>query len=413
MAIEITIPRLGWSMDEGTFGEWLKKDGEFVQAGEPIFSLESEKALQDVESVDSGVLKILRDGPREGDLVTVGTMVGWLLEENENPPTAPSDQICDRQADDEPSSEFRDSKDSVADASSLRPPPQRKSPAGSAETESPEAMITPRAARLARAEGIDWSGLTGTGRGGRIREIDIRAALANRPRTAEADSFTKHSATRRLIADRMATSLHSTAAVTLTNQVDATQLVSLRTQYKSGGTSPLPAYHDIIAKLTALTLQQHPRMNCQWTEDGLLQPDGIHIGLAVDTECGLLVPVIRHCDQLSLMDITRQSAELIRSAQMQTCSSDDLRGGTFTITNLGMFGIDAFTPVINPPETGILGLGAIRREPVVLDDDRIVVREQLILSLTFDHRVLDGAPAARFLQQLSQHIENPGPCLIP
>lgn len=388
MAIEITIPRLGWSMDEGTFGEWLKADGDFVEAGEAIFALENEKALQEVESVDSGILRILPEGPREGDTVTVGTLIGYLLVEGEALPEQP-----------------------IAQSQNQTVHEVTPAPSVSATTRSTTSTriatpaISPRAKRLAGELGIDWTVLTGSGSTGRIRERDVRAASERQPKA-------NVPTTRRVIAERMLASVRNTAPVTLTTRVDATHLVDLREQYKASGTSPAPAYHDIIAKLLAATLKQHPVMNSQWTDKGIIQPEGIHLGVAVDTEAGLLVPVIRNVDRLSLLELASQSRDLIARARQRMCTPDELRGGTFSMTNLGTYGIDAFTPILNSPETAVLGLGTIRREAVVLDEDRIVPRHQLTLSLTFDHRVTDGAPAAAFLQELGRKIENPGPWLI-
>jgi pyruvate dehydrogenase E2 component (dihydrolipoamide acetyltransferase) len=174
----------------------------------------------------------------------------------------------------------------------------------------------------------------------------------------------------------------------------------------------VPAYHDIVAKLAAVALRRHPLLNCQWLDGDFVEPDGIHIGIAVDTEAGLLVPVIRDCDCLSLTELARRSGDLVARARARRCSPGDLSGGTFSITNLGAFGIDAFTPIINSPQAAVLGIGAIRREPVVLEDDRIEPRDQLTLSLTFDHQVADGAPAASFLRDLVTSLENPAAALI-
>ena len=397
MAVKITIPRLGWSMDEGTFGEWLKADGEFVEAGDAIFTLESEKALQEVESVDAGILKILSDGPREGDTVSVGTLLAYLLEEGEQLPT---DSAMAAASDASVSSTVEGQIASTGTVKAAR----RKGNGLPA--------ISPRAARVARELGVDWSGLNGSGRTGRIRECDIRAASSLQSGEQRSATDTRIGATRRIIAERMLASVRNTAPVTLTTRVDATHLGDLREQYKASGQQLIPAYHDIIAKLTAITLRQFPVMNCQWSEDGLVDADGIHIGLAVDTEAGLIVPVIRNVDQLAMLDLATKSRNLIERARQRSCTADELIGGTFTLTNLGQYGVETFTPIINTPETAILGLGAIRRKAVVLDDDHIVPRDQLPLSLPFDHRVTDGASAARFLQELCSAIANPGAWLI-
>jgi len=400
MAIEVTIPRLGWSMDEGTFGAWLKVDGEFVQAGEAIFTLESDKAVQEVESVDAGVLKILPNAPQSGDTVTVGTLVAYLAETGE---------------DDLPTSSAAGVEVAVVPAAPRGSQSNDQASAESTSTANSHRAglkISPRAKRLAGQLTLDWTRLTGSGKSGRIRERDVRAAAADAPATKTPALVPATGRVRRAIAARMMYSVHNTAPVTLTRRIDATNLVGLRDQFKTARQEFVPAYQDIIAKLAALALQTHPQVRRQWADDELVEPDGIHIGIAVDTDAGLLVPVIRDCDRLSLGELTRRSRERIERARAGKCSAADLSGGTFTITNLGAVGIEAFTPIINSPETAILGLGAIRREAVVLEDDRIVPRWQMTLSLTFDHRAVDGAPAARFLQTLSASIENPGPSLI-
>ena len=399
MAIEITVPRLGWNMDEGSFGEWLKADGEFVAADEPIFTFESEKALQEVESVDEGILHILPGGPEEGDVVEVGTLVGFLLAEGEEPPDASS---IIQAGSDTGSSEGAASEVAAIPAAVAVPPEKSTRDSGEAPA------ISPRAARLAAQLGVDWTGLTGSGSTGRIREADIRAAAsssdAEKPRAAA-------SSVRGVIAQRMMESVRSTAPVTLTTRVDATNLVALREQFKSGRADAAPSFQDIIVKLLSQALGQHPVMNSQWSDRGIVEPEGIHIGLAVDTEAGLLVPVVRNVDQLSLAQVSETSRSLIERARLRECSVEELSGGTFSVTNLGAFGVEFFTPILNTPQSAILGLGAIRREAIP-DGDQIVARDQLPLSLTFDHRVADGAPAARFLQTLAGMIENPGPWLI-
>lgn len=417
MPLPITIPRLGWSMDEGVFGEWLKADGDAVAPGDPIFSLESEKSVQDIEAVDGGTLHILPDGPQEGDTVTVGTLVAFLLATGEDAPTAADIAAASAASNADGGAEVVSDESGSSNASpstavslTENAPPQKAK----------RRAISPRAARLAGQLGMDWSTLTGTGRNGRIRERDIRAAAENHnPSRSSLGSGAASGARpittgsfRRIIAERMLHSVQTTAPVTLTTRVDATNLVSLRRQFKSLNADVVPAYHDIIAKLAAAALRRHPIMNSQWQDGEIVELDGVHIGIAVDTDAGLLVPVIHDCDRLSLTDLARCSSDLITRARTRKCSGEELSGGTFSITNLGAFGIDAFTPIINTPQTAVLGIGAIRREPVVLDDDRIEPRDQLTLSLTFDHQVADGAPAARFLHDLAGSLEHPAPLLI-
>ena len=450
MAIEITIPRLGWSMDEGIFGQWLKQDGETVDFGDPLFLLESDKAQQEVESVDEGILHIIPSGPQEGDTVAVGIRVAWLLEEGEDVPedsstsertesvvseaaavadqkvplASPSVRRLAGELGVDLAAVEKDGRITADDVRHAAVTPIIESRSEQQPTGVPSTLsvplrkskdrlpaISPRAARLAGQLGLDWTRLTGSGRTGRIREKDVRAMSA--ASSLESAVAQPPGIVRRVIAERMLNSARATAAVTLTTTLDATHLVGLRKQCKAAGhEGVVPAYHDIIARLAAIALQQHPALNSQWTDQGIVQPEGVHVGIAVDTDAGLLVPVIRNVQSLSLTELTKQSNHLIQLARERKCSVDQLSGGTFTISNLGSFGIEAFTPIINAPETAILGLGAIRREAVVMADDRIEPCDRMTLSLTFDHRVTDGAPAAEFLQSLAHAIENPVPWLM-
>ncbi len=215
---------------------------------------------------------------------------------------------------------------------------------------------------------------------------------------------TPANSTRRVIAERMLTRHCSTAPVTLMTTIDATNMVELRAQWKSAAL--VPSYTDMFVKLAAAALEKHPVLNSRWEDGRIVAHDGIHVGIAVDTAAGLLVPVIRDVPRLSLQELSARAHTLIERARQRKLSASELQGGTFTVTSLGGFGIDAFTPIINFPECAILGVGRIRRCPVVRDD-QIAIRDQVTLSLTFDHRIADGAPAARFLQTLSALIENP------
>jgi pyruvate dehydrogenase E2 component (dihydrolipoamide acetyltransferase) len=216
---------------------------------------------------------------------------------------------------------------------------------------------------------------------------------------------------RRTIARRMSEGVHHAAPVTLTTRADATQLVRRRESFKtSAANSPkaAPTFTDILAKLTAAALQQHPLLNAQWRDDGVFIPDDINIAIAVDTEDGLLAPVLRDVARLTLEQVAAASRSLVEQARARRLTPGQLQGGTFTLTNLGSLGVDAFTPILNLPQCATLGVGRIQREPVVAGAE-IVIRERFTLSLTFDHRIVDGAPAARFLQTLRAFIESPEP----
>ena len=451
MAHEIVIPRLGWSMEEGTFVGWLKHDGDLVRRGDAVFELEGEKASQDIEAVDDGILRISATGPKPGSVLKVGAVVGYLVAEGESMPgepvpgATPSSQIVSPSPVDSslppaaaPSVRRMAREAGVAltrlagtgpggrvmpaDVHRASPEPQlvqkmaSKIRANSAN-ERP-AIASPRARRVASELGVDWTRLSGTGAGGRIRERDVRVAALS-PSSAATGNGQRLPLTsrRRVIAQRMVASRQQTVPVTLTTRADATNLVSLREQFKfklGGGSTPVPSYQDIITKLVAEVLKRHPLLAGRWDEDAIVLPaeDELHLGMAVDTDDGLLVPVIRNVGGLSLIELAAESKRLVEQARAGKLVAAEMQGGVFTITNLGAFGIDAFTPIINLPEAAILGLGTIRREPVVLDDGQIVARQQLALSLTFDHRIVDGAPAARFLQDVVHAIANPSAWLL-
>jgi len=397
MAHPIQIPRLGWSMEEGVFVEWLRADGDTIEPGDVLFNLEGEKAIQEIESIDAGVLRIPANAPAEGDTVLVGQVIGWLCAEDEDTPAefpaVDSAAVEDAAPPAMPSSEPVDT--AVATAS----PPATRRPASS-----------PRARRIASELGVDWTTLAGSGRNGRIRERDVRAAAGS----ATGASTTTSPSVRGIIAERMLTASQGTAAVTLTTTADATALVSLRKQFQAtSGDEPAPGYNEILLKLTAIVLAGHPQVRSSWTETGVLAPAGdaaIDIGLAVDTDAGLVVPVIRDPGGATLKSLRRDVADLADRARTRQLTAAEMSGGVFTITNLGAHGIDAFTPILNLPQAAILGIGRIREVPVVRGKE-IVPGTELSLSLTFDHRVLDGAPAATFLAEVVRAIENPGAML--
>lgn len=368
-------------MEEGLFSGWLKQNGDPVTAGEPLFAVESDKVTMEVESLDGGILYVPPGAPETGAVVRVGQRLGFLL--------APGEAEPETEVAAAPASVVAESAASAAIPST----------AAAAPTRDGGVPVTPRARRAAAELGVDLTLLQGTGRDGRIRETDVRAA-ATAPSTGAPIT-----ALRRTIANRMMESRQTTAPVTLTTRAEATELVALRNQWKLAGTSP--SLTDIVAKLVAIVLKSHPEIGGRWEGDHIVLPSQVHIGIAVDTPQGLLVPVLRDVAASSLEDVARRSRELIEAARARRLRAEDLAGGTFTITNLGGFGVDAFTPIINSPETAVLGLGAIRKEPAVLANGELGVSERITLSLTFDHRVVDGAPAARFLQALVRLIEAP------
>jgi pyruvate dehydrogenase E2 component (dihydrolipoamide acetyltransferase) len=414
MAVEIRVPRLGWSMEEGTFVEWLKRDGEFVEAGQPLFAIEGDKAIQDVEAIGSGILRISPQAPENGEPVRVGMTLALLVTEGEPDPFSGGSAILEAAVGE------TEQAAPIVDLSTHDSQPRAS--AGQPRSATLRPRISPRALRVAEELGITWRDLLGSGRDGRIRERDVRAAAegrsvaANQQRASVAASSSDNAARaalRRTIAARMTSGSQTTAPVTLTTTADATNLVNLREQFKAAATpaETTPGYLALISKLTARVLAEHPQLNQQWIEGRIETPNGIHIAVAVDTSAGLLAPVVRDVPTLGLREIAARLNDLTTRALSGQLGPADLTGGTFTITNLGAYGVDAFTPIINVPQCAILGLGTIEKRPAVVDD-QIVPRDQMVLSLTFDHRIVDGAPAARFLATLRRGIENPGPWLV-
>jgi len=425
MPIPVTVPRLGWNMEEGTFVEWVAADGAAVKPGDVLFRLEGDKAVEEVESLDAGTLRLSATGPQPGDRVKVGDVIAELVAEavevaGTSPQVVPPHPACfaatlspgGRGCEADSPLPTTAAPVASSEAGGLSPSPlggegrgEARGVRGRATSDDDQGhappAVTPRARRLAARIGIDPSQLRGSGRDGRVRERDISA-----PAPGGVEPL---SPVRRATAARMVESLRAAAPVTLTSAVDATNLVNLRAQFKAAGAA-VPTVTDLLLKLAAVAIGKHPTLAARWTDAGLAPADRLDIGFAVDTPAGLLVPVVRDVPALGLAALAARTRELTDRARRGALAAADLRGGCFTVTNLGAFGVDAFTPIINPPEAAVLGVGRIARRPA-MDGDRVVGREVVTLSLTFDHRVVDGAPAARFLQALAGCVENPAPWL--
>ena len=410
MAIEIVVPRLGWSMEEGTFGEWLKPDGTKVERGEPLFVLEGEKSAQDIEAVDSGILRIPPGGPRPGDTVKVGQVIAWFVQPGETLPVAGAASQAQTAASPSPT------------ASPQQASPAPALPATPVAVATPQALVTasPRARRAAQELGVELANVQGTGVTGRIRERDVHkaapaATTGGGPRISSPAVPAGLTAIRKTIAARMLESSTQTAPVTLHRKCDASNLVNLRRQFQAtaatGSTAGTPTYTDLIVKLVSCVLAEFPEVRTQWLPAGPSIPPTLDLAVAVDTPQGLLAPVLKQVDSQTVRQLSANLRSLAERARAGQLGADELSGGCFTITNLGTQGVEYFTPIINLPQAAILGLGRIASEPVVVEGG-IQAREQLPLSLTFDHRIIDGGPAARFLAAVAQAIENPGPWLM-
>ncbi len=395
MAIEIVMPKLGLAMEEGFLDEWIKQDGDEVQPGDILFIVESDKALQEIEAFDSGILRISPDAPPVGATVKIGELLAYLVAPGEDPPFEAA------RADD--AGGARDSATDASASASISPPARTKE----ARPGENRPAISPRAKRVAQDLDVDWASLTGSGSSGRIIERDIRGAAA--PAAEAAPARQSLSRIRQLTRDHMAQSARSTAPVTLTTEADVTELHQLRRNLRADGSDIVPSYTDLLAKLVAAALAEHPALNASIDNNEIILHSAIHIGIAVDTERGLLVPVIRNADRLSPLELASVSADLVKRTRDSRITAEELQAGTFTISNLGMYEIDVFTPIINLPQCAILGLGRVLPRQVVLDAEaqRLAIRHLMPLSLTFDHRLVDGAPAARFLQRVKQYAEKP------
>jgi pyruvate dehydrogenase E2 component (dihydrolipoamide acetyltransferase) len=457
MAVEILLPRLGWTMEEGTLVEWLKQDGDEVKPGDLIYTVESDKTTVEVENFEAGILRIPLDSPSPGSRIPVGTLLAYV--------TQPGEVLKFESQSESAKSKVRSEKSEVGSQPSATVERRQVS----AQSDRPPSIhqqqptISPRARRVAKEIGVDWSALAGSGITGRIVERDVRAAaekqatrrasainaspLAQRVArelgvdlnalaaalgekrieradverfaaerdaaapedVAPAASRQQMSRTRRIIAERMTATMRTVAPVTLTIEVDATELVRMRQSLKADAENAgadVPSYNDLLAKITSKALLEHPHMNARIEGQEIVTETATHIGIAVDTDRGLLVAVVRDVQDKSVRHIARESHSLVARAREGKTAPSDLSGSTFTITNLGSYGIDAFTPIINAPECAILGVGRIARKPVFVGK-KVRARHVMTLSLTFDHRLVDGAPGARFLGRIKQLIEHP------
>ncbi len=449
MAHEVVMPQLGLSMETGRIARWLSQSGDVVKAGQVLLEVESDKATIEVEAIADGILHIAVEGDTD---VRVGTVIGYLLAEGETVPEAKSSAVAAAQVGTAPAisdasakapaeknngSSFRRAPSSpaarrraqqlgvdwtMAQASGLRGQVKERdvlklAPAAAAPA---PVQISPVARKMAESFGIDLNRLAGLFPGKRIERDDVEQAIRQiiAGQAAPAPLLTiptvhtakrrAMSSLRRLIADRMAESSHTTAPVTLTTEADATELVRLRETFKAdAATTVVPSYNALLAKLVAIALLEHPDLNASIEGGEIINWETVDIGIAVDTERGLVVPVLRHAQSQSLHQLAVNAQDLLRRARQGKALPDELTGGTFTITNLGTYEIDAFTPIINLPECAVLGVGRLNRKLVVLPDDTTAVRTMIALSLTFDHRLVDGAPAARFLQRVKQFVEQP------
>ena len=420
MPYEFKLPESAEEVDEGIVVAWFKREGAAVVEGEPLLEVQFAKVSSEVTAPISGRLfRILT--PRDA-VIKPGHVLALILQPGEDAPgqqpsAAPLAQAALAEAPDfvlaspaarrlakERGVDLAKVQGTGAEGRITEEDVQRSLAAQQAPPPAPrEVRASPIAKRVAQEHGIDLATVRGTGPDGRITEQDVQAAIAEASTAVPGVRVEPLSPMRKTIARRMVESLQTTAQLTLVSEVDVTELVALRSRLKQQADV---SYTDLIVKAAALALAEHPRFNARLLGDELHLFDEIAIGVAVAVEAGLVVPVVRAVQAKNVVALAAEIKVLAARAREGKLSENEMSGGTFTVTNLGTFGIDAFTPIINPPEVAILGVGRIVEKPVRREGE-LAWRQMVTLSLTFDHRVADGTPAAAFLQSICKRLESP------
>ncbi|MFC2015489.1 dihydrolipoamide acetyltransferase family protein [Chloroflexota bacterium] len=428
---QVLVPPLGQTVDSVTLVAWHKVEGDTVNQGEMLFAIETDKAVLDIEAPASGVLRRVMAQP--GDDVPVLSAIALiaapgevLVEDATASGPKPTDQTRSRvlfpgQAGEDggkrdrghrvfisPRARWLADEHSVS-LTNLKP----TGPEGaiierdvrSYLDAQVEPKISPMPRRVAQDPGMEWRILPGSGLSGRtMRKDEARTMDKGGLEDGDVLETVPLLGVQAAIAERMAQNSATTARVTLNTEADATALVELRRHLAGDGIDA--SYNALLVRILGRALRDHPRLNASLVGDTIQVWRRIHIGLAVDSDRGLVVPVVRNVGRKGLTQLDGEIRSLAEKARAGQCSPEELVGGTFTLTNLGMFGIDSFTPLINLPECAVLGVGRIKTQPVFAGD-QIVARQMMWLSLSFDHRLVDGAPAARFLQRVVRLIEDP------
>ena len=423
MAYEVIMPKQGLQMTEGTIMRWLVREGEHVEEGAALFEMETDKLTITIDAPRSGTLiKILRGEGETVPITQVIALIGDAGEATESAETkVANEQVPAQRIVATPAARALAARRNI-DLTALT----GSGPAGriilrDVEAASGAPKITPLAAAVARAQGVDISGIAGTGPGGKIMKDDV---LSAKEPAAPRDTLVPITGMRRTIADNMTASLREMAQASIRMKVDMTALKALREEFRARDIRL--SVNDVFVRVVSHALREHPAMNASLTPEGIIQKRAVHIGIAVALEQGLIVPVIRSADTLTLPEIAAQSSDLIARARRGGLSPDEYRGGTFTITNVGAIGGTGFAPIINYPEVAILGLARASVQPVAREvsgadteaappwQDRyeFVPRLMLPIILSFDHRVNDGAEAQRFLNRIIEQLEEPERLLI-
>ncbi len=410
MPIEVIMPRMSDTMEEGKILAWLKNVGDRVEVGDVIAEVETDKADMEMEALDEGFLAAIR--VREGESVPVGSVIALLTEaqgEAVDVAPPPANGKPPRAAAKKPAAKNANRKvRKIRDTAPKTAPSVRK--------KGGRVLASPIVKKIAAERGIDLSAVQGSGPGGRIIKQDLEgvSAPAGRrisktasPAAAVEGRIEPFSRMRAAIAKRMAGSMRDAPHFFVTSEIDMSEAVCLRTSLKLSDRVPGEVtYTHLLVKAAAVALQRHPRVNAAYTPEGRAFRDGVNVGIAVALDDGLIVPVLHDCQRLSLLEVAARANALVERARSGTPRPEDLSGGSFTISNLGMYPVEQFTAVINPPQAAILATSAIKERPVVRDG-QIVIARTMLVTLSSDHRVLDGATSARFLQEFKNLLENP------
>ena len=385
MATPVILKKLSWTMEEGLLGKWKKHEGEQVREGEALCEVETEKATDELPAPTSGILlKILY---AEGSTIPVNSIIAVI--------GASGEDITSIIGSGGPQKTVT----MPAPSQTTKQIPPQVTPSATGEV-----RISPSARRLARERGIDLDKIVGTGPGGRIVSEDVLRAATKAAVASPQLKSTTLTGHRKVIADRLSLSAHTAVHVPISMEVDMTAAMKVKDSLQEAGGKV--SLTDIIVKAAATALTEFPRVNSMLLGEELRSMDEVNIGVAVGLEEDLLVPVIKNANRLSVVEISRSARDLIERARNHSLTAKEMTGGTFTVSNLGMFGdVILFAPIINPPETAILGVGRANSKPVAIDG-AITVRSMATLTLVFDHRVIDGMYATKFLQRIKELVQD-------
>jgi pyruvate dehydrogenase E2 component (dihydrolipoamide acetyltransferase) len=403
MAISVVMPALEMAQETGKLISWLKKEGDSINKGEPLLEIETDKAVMEIESPGNGILAGVKAKP--GDDIPVGQTIAWIVAPGETPPVEEASAASGRKhsaAISTPVASASSTSGQASDSSS----PKGAHPSSSHPLNQ-SARISPKARRLATERGVDLASVRGSGPGGEILASDILVVAETKsgpPSSAESASPIA-----RLMADRTTQAWTTVPHFFLVREADAGALNQARQKLMpelERSAKVKLTFSDLLVALVARVLRKHPRVNASWASGGVHENADINIGLAMAVEDGIVAPVLHKADRAKLGEIAAQRSELTERARGNKLRPADLAGGTFTISNLGMFGVDAFTAIIIQPQAAILAVGAIT-DRVVPVDGRPGIRPMMTLTLSSDHRLVDGARAAEFMRDLVEAIGNP------